>query len=88
MKSAKQLEKHIKGVANFRRIDILTLVSRSPGITVDGIAEKLDWNFKTVSQHATKLVQSGLMNKNYRGAAVAHFVSPYGKKILKFLKSF
>ncbi|MEK7124440.1 MAG: helix-turn-helix transcriptional regulator [Patescibacteria group bacterium] len=88
MKKSKQLERYIKGVANFRRIDILNVVSRNPGITVDGITEKLDWNFKTVSQHTGRLVQAGLLNKNYKGNAVSHFLSPYGKKFLLFLGSF
>jgi len=88
MKTAKQLERYFKGMANHRRIDILILVSKNPGITVDGISEKLNCNFKTISQHTGKLVQAGLLNKNYRGTAVAHLLSPYGDKFLHFTKLF
>jgi len=88
MKTAKQLERHFKGLANHRRIDILILVSRNPGITMDGISKKLDCNFKTISGHTSKLVQSGLLDKKYYGRAVSHTISPYGKKFLSFTKTF
>ena len=88
MKTAKQLERHFKGLANHRRLDILFLVYKSPGITVDGISEKLNCNFKTISDHTTKLVQTGLLDKKYHGSAVAHSLSPYGYKFIDFIKTF
>ncbi len=88
MKTVKQLERHFKGLANHRRIDILILVSKNPGITVDGISEKLNCNFKTISEHIRRLVQAGLINKKYQGRAVSHSLSPYGQIFLKFIKTF
>ena len=88
MKTAKQLERHFKGLANHRRVDILVLVSKNPGITVDGISERLNCNFKTISEHIRKLVQAGLINKKYKGTAVAHSLSPYGQKFIRFVKLF
>ena len=88
MKTAKQLERHFKGVANHHRIDILLLVSENPGITVEGIAETLNKNFKTVSEHTRRLVQAGLLNKKYQGRSVIHSLSPYGEKFIKFIKTF
>ena len=88
MKTAKQLERHFKGAANHHRIDILLLVSESPGITLDGIAEKLNKNFKTISEHTRRLVQAGLLNKKYQGRSVTHSLSPYGEKFIKFIKTF
>lgn len=88
MKTAKQLERHFKGLANHRRIDILVLVFKNPGITVDGISEKLNCNFKTISEHTRRLVQAGLLNKKYKGNAVAHSLSPYGFKLFNFIKLF
>ena len=88
MKTSKQLERHFKGVANHHRIDILFLVFENPDITVDGIAEALDKNFKTISEHTRRLVQAGLLNKRYRGRSVVHSLSPYGKKFVEFLKTF
>ncbi|OGZ11664.1 MAG: hypothetical protein A3D67_00535 [Candidatus Lloydbacteria bacterium RIFCSPHIGHO2_02_FULL_51_22] len=88
MKTSKQLERYFKGVANHRRIDILLLVEKSNDITVNGITEKLEANFKTISQHTRSLVHAGLLNKKYKGQQVAHSLSPYGKFFLKFIKTF
>ena len=82
------MEKHIKGVANHRRIDILLLISNSQGITLDNIAKNLDCNFKTISEHTQKLAQTGLLRKSYKGRTVIHELSPYGQIIFKFLKTF
>lgn len=87
-KSAKQMERHLKGVANHRRIEILFLVAANPGITVENLAEDLDCNVKTISEHTRRLAQAGLVRKNYKGRNVAHELSPYGKIIYKFLETF
>jgi len=88
MKTSKQLERYFKGVANHQRITILSLVSKNEDLTVEGIAETMNRNIKTISEHTKKLVQAGLLNKNYQGRNVVHSLSPYGKKFLKFIKTF
>ena len=88
MKTPKQLERHFKGVANHWRIAILLAVEERENIVVSEIADNLNGNFKTISQHTRSLVQSGLINKKYRGRQVAHSLSPYGKIFIKFIKSF
>lgn len=88
MKNSKQIEKHIKGIANHRRIDILFLIASNSGITLDDIARNLNCNFKTISGHALKLVSSGLVDKNYNGRTISHSLSPYGKIFIKFLEEF
>lgn len=88
MKTAKQLERHFKGVANHRRIDILVLAAKNPGITLEQIAEELDCNMKTISEHTRRLAQAGLVNKNYQGRKVEHSVSPYGKLFYAFIRQF
>ena len=88
MKNSKQLERHFKGLANYQRIDILLLLSKRERITLEGIAGELRKNFKTVSEHARRLVKAGLLNKKYRGRFVEHTLSPYGKVLVNFLKSF
>ncbi len=87
-KTAKQMERHTKGVANHYRIDILFIVAEKGGITVEGIAEELNANFKTISEHTHRLVKAGLLNKKYKGRSVAHELSPYGKQFHRFLKTF
>lgn len=88
MKNSKQLERHFKGLANHKRLDILLAIAESPQITVDGIAQVLNGNFKTIADHAQKLVQCGLVDKKYSGRAVSHTLSPYGEKFLSFIKTF
>lgn len=87
-KTAKQLERHFKGVANHRRIAILLLVSKNPNITLEAISKSLGCNIKTISEHTRRLVQAGLVNKEYKGRKVEHRVSPYGKFFCDFISNF
>ena len=87
-KTAKQMERHLKGIANHRRIEILLLVSDIPGITSEGIIDSLKANPKTIGEHARRLYTAGLINKRYNGRFVEHKLSPYGKMFVNFLKSF
>ncbi|MDP3948412.1 MAG: winged helix-turn-helix domain-containing protein [bacterium] len=87
-KTAKQLERHFKGVANHWRIEILRLVEKNEGIGVDEITKTLGANFKTISEHTKKLTQAGLVDKRYQGSSVKHKLSPYGKIFMHFIKSF
>ena len=88
MKTAKQLERYFKGVANHRRLEILNLVDKNDGMTLGQISETLDKNIKTISEHTRRLVHAGLVNKKYRGLEVEHSLSPYGKRFVKFIKLF
>ena len=82
------MERHLKGMANHYRIEILLLVGDSEGITLEGIVEALKANVKTIGEHTRRLYNAGLINKTYRGKFVAHALSPYGKTFVRFLKSF
>ena len=88
MKTPRQLERYFKGAANHRRIAILVAVDKNKGIAVAELADTLGANLKTISQHTRALVHAGLLNKKYRGRQVAHYLSPYGKSFLKFMKTF
>jgi predicted transcriptional regulator len=87
-KTPKQLERYFKGAANHRRIEILRLVGDDDGISLEGLTKALGGNFKTISEHTKKLVQAGLINKQYRGLRVEHHLSPYGERFLDFIESF
>ena len=50
-KSPRKLERHFKGVANHRRIEILLFIARKPGIILDDILIELKGNQKTFSEH-------------------------------------
>ncbi|MEK7138776.1 MAG: winged helix-turn-helix domain-containing protein [Patescibacteria group bacterium] len=88
IKTPKQIERHVKGIANHRRIEILFLVSNKEGISVEGISNNLRCNFKTISEHVRRLAQAGLVEKKYEGHLVKHRLSPYGHIFIAFLKSF
>ena len=88
IKTPKQIERHVKGIANHRRIEILFLVSNKEGISVEGISNNLRCNFKTISEHVRRLAQAGLVEKKYEGHLVKHRLSPYGHIFISFLKSF
>ena len=87
-KSAKQMERHLKGMANHRRIEILLLIDSSKRLTLEDIIKYIDANPKTIGEHTRRLFNAGLVNKNYRGKFVEHSLSPYGKMFVNFLKSF
>ena len=87
-KTAKQMERHLKGIANHYRIEILLLVASSNGLTLEDIAKGIGANEKTIGEHTRRLYQAGLINKAYRGRFVRHTLSPYGKMFVNFLKLF
>lgn len=82
------MERHLKGVANHRRIEILLLISKHSGITLEDIITTVDANEKTVGEHTRRLYNAGLVNKEHNGRYVVHTLSPYGKLFVQFLKSF
>ncbi|MBI4085910.1 MAG: winged helix-turn-helix transcriptional regulator [Candidatus Liptonbacteria bacterium] len=88
IKTAKQMERHLKGMANHYRIQILLSIADGEGITLENIVKTLGANEKTIGEHARRLHQAGLVNKKYRGKFVEHTLSPYGKTFVSFLKSF
>jgi len=82
------MERHLKGIANHRRIEILLLVAARKNIALGEIVETIGANEKTVGEHTRRLHQAGLINKKYRGKFVEHSLTPYGKIFVSFLKSF
>jgi predicted transcriptional regulator len=88
IKTSKQMERHLKGMANHYRIEILLLIAKNEGIALEDIVMSLKANAKTIGEHTRRLTQAGLINKKYRGHFVEHSLSPYGQTFVKFLKSF
>jgi len=88
IKTSKQLERHLKGLSNHYRIEILLVVSDNASITLEAIAEEIRANPKTIGEHTRRLYLAGLLQKKYRGKFVEHTLSPYGKVFVSFLKSF
>jgi predicted transcriptional regulator len=86
--TGKRLERHFKGVANHWRIDILFLMRRRNGLTLEEIADLLDGDFRTIAEHTRKLFHAGLINKKHRGRSVIHSLSLYGEKMASFMETF
>jgi predicted transcriptional regulator len=84
--NTRKLERIVKGFANHRRIQIMSLISRKPDLSVAGISDELKVNFKTISEHLRRLAIAGLVLKRNRGNEVEHALSRSGKSILKFLR--
>ena len=82
------MERHLKGMSNHYRIEILLLIAERDGITLEDIVETIGANEKTIGEHTRRLYQAGLLNKKYRGKFVEHTLSPYGKTFVRFLRSF
>lgn len=87
MYTQRQLERIVKGFSNHRRIQILTLLSGFPELSVGEIAEKLKINLKTASEHIRRLAISGLVIKRNQGKNVRHKLSDRGVVILTFLRT-
>ncbi len=87
MYSQRQLERIVKGFSNHRRIQILTLLSSIPELSVSEIAQKLRINLKTASEHIRRLAIPGLVLKRNQGKNVRHKLSDRGIVILKFLRT-
>lgn len=88
VKTAKQMERHLKGMANHYRIEILLYIADNDGTTLDDIITALGANEKTLGEHTRRLTVAGLVNKKYRGKFVEHALSPYGETFVSFLKTF
>ena len=82
------MERHLKGMSNHHRIEILLTIAGNEGLTLENIVDALGANEKTIGEHTRRLYVAGLVNKKYRGKFVEHTLSPYGRTFVKFLKSF
>ena len=80
------MERHLKGMANHYRIEILLLIAARDEITLEGIVETIGANEKTLGEHTRRLAVAGLVNKKYRGKFVEHTLSPYGERFVEFLR--
>ena len=86
-KKYRDLEKILKGVASHRRIQIIDLLSERAELSVMDIAENLNIDFRTASEHLRKLVIAGLIMKRNARSSVRHALTKRGKDILKFSRT-
>ncbi|HEY9583138.1 MAG TPA: winged helix-turn-helix domain-containing protein [Candidatus Paceibacterota bacterium] len=87
-KTPKQMERHLKGIANHNRIAIILMLANNSNLSVENIAEALGGNYPNISIHLFRLVNAGLINKKHKGRNVVHELTPYGKIFVSFLTTF
>lgn len=87
LKLVKRAERVFKGGANKNRIRILDYISRENITSVWIISQTLDLDFRNTSQHLQRLEKAGLVEKFHVGPSVYHDLTPYGQKILEFIKN-
>ena len=87
MKSERQLERIMKGVANHRRIAILAMLRKEPELSVDELSERFNVGMKTIAEHIRKLAIAGLVMKRHAGRRVRHRLTDRGNSVLQFLGS-
>ncbi len=87
-KTARQIERHFKGVANAKRIDMLMIIHQHPSVVLDNIVERLNLNYQTASDHVGGLILAGLISKKRKDKNMEYTVTPYGKIICEFIRKF
>lgn len=85
MKSFRELERLVRGFSNHRRIQILSMLKKKPEMSVEEIAEALNINFRTSSEHLRRLAIAGLVMKRNDNTSVRHRLTHRGEIILLFL---
>lgn len=82
----KRAEKIFKGAANHWRLEILLLLDKNPGMSVDEVSQAINAVFLTTANHLRILSIYKLVYKNYKGRNVIHTITPTGKNILTLFK--
>ena len=85
--TAQQIERIVKGCANYKRIQILDLVEKQPEISLHDISETLQIGLKTTSEHVRRLAVAGLVLKRSDGRWVRHTLTGRGVSVLAFLRT-
>ena len=74
-KTYRELERIARGFSNHRRIQIMELLHKKPELSVDEIANEINVNFKTISEHIRRLSISAIVLKHPDGHSVLHNIS-------------
>ncbi len=86
-KIIKRAERVFKGGANKNRLRILNFIKDANETSVWVISQSLNLDFRNSSQHLARLEKAGLVEKHQSGKTVYHELTPYGKKVLEFIKN-
>jgi len=86
-KIAKRMERVFKGVAHHKRARILEFIAKENNTTLWQISQGLDIKFRNASHHTEIMQKAGLIEKQYVGRSMMHFLTPYGQKVYNFMKT-
>jgi len=86
-KIIKRAERVFKGAANRNRVRILDHIGKENITSVWAISKRLEIEFSNTSQHLQRLERAGLIEKHKQGLSVYHELTPYGERVLEFIKN-
>jgi len=66
---------------------MLTLLKSKPELSVEDISDILNINYKTASEHISRLAYAGLVLKRADGSSVRHKLTKRAESILMFLRT-
>ena len=75
MTDTKNIEKMLKVLANYRRLEILRVLKSRKNVTVGEIAEIIKLSFKSTSRHLALLLASDLIDRNQISLQVYYTIS-------------
>ena len=85
-RNPRQLERIVKGFANHRRIQIMSLLKTEPELSLSEISKRLKIDIKTASAHTSRLAVAGLVLKRSEGRWVRHRLTRRAEGVLIFLR--
>lgn len=86
LKDSEELAKIARGFANRHRISMLSLLSKTSGLSVSSLADVLGVSFRTASEHSQRLEEAGLVLKKRSGQQIEHQLTPAGRRTVRYLK--
>jgi len=87
--SPKELEKIVRGFSSHRRIQVLELLDQSDeAMSLNEIADACRVGITPLAEHVRRLAVAGFITKTRRNREILHDVTPQGKKIIAFLRTF
>ncbi len=83
----RRLEHLVRGVSNHRRIQMLELIKREPGLDVMQLSKRVNIHFKTASVHLRRLFNAGHISKTVKGKRVTHQITARGLITFDYLQA-
>lgn len=79
-------ERIVRGFSNRRRIAVLHLLQRHPGLSMSEIAVSLRATREAAWEHLRKMTAAGLLVRRRKGNLRLHRLTARGRRVLRFLK--